>query len=627
MKHGYRRSLSPRWITLADALTILLLALAVVIAATGGLRLRIEGLTLSLTGWWRPAATAALVAMLRHAANRDDSLWQRAKRWLRGSGGAASTERPSCPPLTMKEVAVATVLMIVATVVMTDPQIRRMDAVKDFGDPLFSLWRLAWIAHQLVRDPIHVFDANIYYPERFTLAYSDSMLVPGILAAPAFWLGIPAVPLYNVVLLSTFVFAGLAMYVLVRSLTGQPAAAMVSAMVFAFYPFRFQHYYQLELLWACWMPLTLWAIHRTLERGRLRDGAMAGAAFAAQMWSCVYFGLFLTAYVVPVGLVLAGGAGRIKHALKPLAAGAIVATVLMLPLVTPYTYAREHLGERSAAEIQAFSSKPHDYAVAQQSNMVWGDVLDSIKRGPEDSFPGLVVLVLAAAALWPPLSVTRMAYALGLVVAFDVSLGSNGFLFPVLYSNVLPFRGLRAPGRMSMLVGLSLAVLAGFAVARATRLARSRTLAYLMAALVIGLVLAESRVALTLETMPRPHDVYRWFEGRPPSVLAELPAEPDFESRYTYFSTFHWQRIINGYSGAAPMSHEQFKLAMQTFPDDAAVRFLRERGVDYIVLHEEFYGRTRYQGIIAAVEARADLRECVRAVTDGYDARIYQVIR
>ena len=52
------------------------------------------------------------------------------------------------------------------TVVMTYPQVRGMCTTSSFndGDPLFSTWRLAWVAHQLPRDPLHLFDANIFYP-------------------------------------------------------------------------------------------------------------------------------------------------------------------------------------------------------------------------------------------------------------------------------------------------------------------------------------------------------------------------------------------------------------------------------------------------------------------------------
>ena len=614
-----------RWVALADAITLALLALAAVIVVTGGLRARVWGVTISLTGAWRPALCAAVIAAVRHAMCRDDSLWLRLRR-LFGPLGDPYLERHDSAQLTPRELAVVTGLMAAATLVMTYPQVRQLDSVRDLGDPLFSLWRLAWVAHQIVRDPLNLFDANLYYPSRLTLAYSDAMVLPGIMTAPFFWLGVPAVPLYNVALLSTFVLAGVAMYLLVRSLTGHRPAAWVASVAFAFYPFRFQHS-QMELMWACWMPLVLWAVHRTLARGRWRDGLMAGGAFAAQMLSCVYFGLFLAAYLVPVGGALAIGSGRLTRAVKPLAAGAILAAVLLVPMLSPYVYTRQALGDRSPAEVRAFSSRPQDYLVAPKTNAVWGDLLGRGPHGPEDSFPGVVIVVLALVALWPPLSVPRMAYAAGLILAFDVSLGSHGYIFPVLYRDLVPFRGLRAPGRMSMFVGLSLAVLGGYGVARVTAYMRRAWLRYLFAAVASALVLVESRTVLTLEPVPATHEVYRWFDGRPSNVLAELPAEENQEALYTYLSTVHWQRILNGYSGAAPLSYYEFKRSMATFPDEASMRLLRDRGTDYVLLHEEFYGREAYRRVAAAVDARSDLREKARAVTGGYEARIYELVR
>jgi hypothetical protein len=46
-----------------------------------------------------------------------------------------------------------------------------------------------------------------------------------------------------------------------------------------------------------------------------------------------------------------------------------------------------------------------------------------------------------------------------------------------------------------------------------------------------------------------------------------------------------------------------------------------------VVLHEEYYGRPAFRRVIEALDRRADLRECARGVTDGHEARIYQVIK
>ena len=50
-------------------------------------------------------------------------------------------------------------------------------------------WTMAWVAHQVVRDPVHLFDANIFYPERHTLAFSEHLFVQSMMGAPVRWAG------------------------------------------------------------------------------------------------------------------------------------------------------------------------------------------------------------------------------------------------------------------------------------------------------------------------------------------------------------------------------------------------------------------------------------------------------
>ena len=58
----------------------------------------------------------------------------------------------------------------------------------DNGDGLFSVWNVAWVAHAVTSAPTTVFDANIFYPQRWTLAYSELNLFAGALGSPVYWL-------------------------------------------------------------------------------------------------------------------------------------------------------------------------------------------------------------------------------------------------------------------------------------------------------------------------------------------------------------------------------------------------------------------------------------------------------
>ena len=169
------------------------------------------------------------------------------------------------------------------TVAATYPQVRVLDrgVSIDVGDPLLSTWRLAWIAHQLPRDPLHLFDANIFHPELRTLAYSDAMLIPSLTVAPLVWLGVSPLLACNLLLLSGFALSGAAMFLLVWSLTRHIPAAFLAGFVFAFLPYRFMHYAHLELQMAQWTPLCLWGSPRDRQQGRLRDSLLTPASSAA----------------------------------------------------------------------------------------------------------------------------------------------------------------------------------------------------------------------------------------------------------------------------------------------------------------------------------------------------------
>src|SRR5512136_2369645 len=65
------------------------------------------------------------------------------------------------------------------------------------------VWTLAWDAHAFLHHPLSIFDANIYYPLRHTLAYSENLIGSALFAAPVIWLtGSPVLALNIVAWLS-----------------------------------------------------------------------------------------------------------------------------------------------------------------------------------------------------------------------------------------------------------------------------------------------------------------------------------------------------------------------------------------------------------------------------------------
>ncbi len=148
-------------------------------------------------------------------------------------------------------------------------------------------------------------------------------------------MGVHPVVVYNVLLLASFVLSGVAMFLLVRALTGRIDAALIAGALFALYPYRFEHYSHLELLMTMWMPLALLGLHRTLAGGRLRDGLATGLAFALQTLSSLYYGCFLAVYLFVRRRRASGWAAAVRDSRSaPLAAGGVLAAVLIAPVAS-----------------------------------------------------------------------------------------------------------------------------------------------------------------------------------------------------------------------------------------------------------------------------------------------------
>jgi hypothetical protein len=354
---------------------------------------------------------------------------------------------------------------------------------------------------------------------------------------------------------------------------------------------------------------------------------------ALQTLSSFYYGIFFATYLLPVGAALVIGARRASFwpVARALTCGAVLAAVLVAPFTRPYFAARQSVGERPLTEVEFYSAKPDDYLIAHHRNTLYGPYSKGRASQERELFEGFVVPALAVAALWPPVSVVRMGYSAGLALAFELSLGTNGLVYPWLRDHLTPFRGLRVPARMAIVVGLSLAILVGYTVSRIARAGSSRAARITAVGVIFAAIAVEYHSTLVLDDVWRkPPPVYEALSGRPDAVLIELPLiAPDVarEPTYMYFSTFHWHRLVNGYSGFSPRWYPDLLNLMADFPDDLTMEDLRRRGVDYVVVHGVFFEPKDYRLLVARMDARQDLH--LDAVTrwQNKETRLYRLVR
>jgi hypothetical protein len=518
--------------------------------------------------------------------------------------------------------------------VLLHVQLLHMHSVPDLGDPLFSIWRVGWVSHQLQGDPRPLFDANIFYPEHLSLTFSDSMLLPSVTIAPLLAAGVHPVVAYNVLFISGFLASGLATYVLVARLTRSLPAAFIAALLFGFYPYRFEHYSHLELQMTEWMPLALLALHFFCTTLRVRYALAAALCMAANLYSSMYYGVFFVLYAIPVtGVLLLLARPPLRRLWPPVVAAGVLAAALAVPLARPYLAAQATKGERDIPAVTYYSAEPSDYVQAHARSALYGERLAS--HHPERAlFPGVMALLLAALGLALPLGSTRLAYAVGLLIAFDASLGFHGLTYPYLYEYLSPIRGMRVAARFSVLVGLTLAVLAGFGAKRIfDRCATAGRRRIVFAALVVAIGI-DLWPAITLEHVwDRPPAIYAALPRSSGTVLAEFPmhfhlADATDDVPFMYFSLWHWVAMVNGYSGFTPPSYEKLVARLEPFPAADAIDALEERGATHVSINCALYIDPRgCEDLLNTLDASPRFRPIVSTRWEGQTVRLYELRR
>ncbi len=513
----------------------------------------------------------------------------------------------------------------------------------DIGDPLLNTWTLAWDGHALLADPLHLFDANIFWPLPGTLAYSEHLLGTAVLAMPLTLASGQPVLGYNLTFLASFVLSGLGMYLLALHLTRSRPAALLAGLAFAFAPYRLAAFSHLQLLTIQWLPLALLFLDKTLVRPARRPLFLFTLFFVLQALSSWYLAVF-SGVVVTLYVLGAWGfrrawfswavAGRLTTA-----AGVIA--LCLAPLVPPYLRVLGQLrAARPVAMSAAFAARPTDFLAAAPFNRLFGALTAPLAARPGFTeehylFLGVLAPLLALASLW---GASRRARRPALCIFWLLLTATLALTFVPWLGRVLPVLALvRVPARWVAVAILPLSVLVGCAVTELlawgrrlgqtskadwlTNLTLGRRLTPINAdfsfpicenlresasrfpSLVLVLLVGAGLFAegfsapIPLATVGRPADlspVYRWLAADPDDfAVLEIPFYSAVGAEYPetkrlYASTIHWKRLVNGYSGMTPARQVELGRALADFPGPrsmAAIRQLGAQGLRYVIVH------------------------------------------
>jgi hypothetical protein len=385
------------------------------------------------------------------------------------------------PNLGGRELSIVALAGVALAVLTSWPLVPHLSSriAPDLGDPVRTAWQIAWVGHAILHQPLHLFNANAFYPHKLSLAFSDSLLGYG--PAALFGSGtVAALVRYNLIFLWAWSLCFGGAYLLARELGLARLAAGAAGIAFAYAPYRVTEAGHLHVISSGGIPLALFLLLRGYRR-ESRKLVLAGWLVAAWQLSLGFtLGMQLAYLLLVLALILlwrwwrAGRPGVPRGLVVVTCAGLALLGAVTVYQVLPYLrVATEHpTAKRKLSDVERYSSGPAALLSASSENRVWGGLTAGmraeVRSKNEDVFwPGGLILALAlvgtVAGIYVPR--LRLGLALGIVVcsvlAMGLGLNGAGYPYRLLYDYAPGWNGVRVPGRIFTLATLFYALLAG----------------------------------------------------------------------------------------------------------------------------------------------------------------------
>jgi hypothetical protein len=523
---------------------------------------------------------------------------------------------------------IGTSVILVATLAFFWPLIIHAGSYSEGGDAMFNAWTLARDQHCILRQDCPQYaNANIYFPHKDTMYYSETQLSAGFLTLPLYFINDNPIFAYNIFTIISFFLGGWFMYLLAKRLSkGNELYSVLAGLIFEFAPFKMAATSHLQNLSIFYLPLAVLLIFKYVEKPSKKLGWLLFAALVLQFYASWYQMVFVLVALA----VLIGGLYLFKL-IKPRAALilgliTVLAAITTLPLARGYMhFSKQNQATFDIREQVTFSSSLADYVIPNQGTIL-GKAYYHVRPhaqvnsfNPDSySYHGLVlytVAILVCVIAWRQRKKDKEGkarYRLVLVfiamsvVGFIMSLGpvlklkgshsyadlADGLKLVVplpylLIDKVLPqLSFIRAIGRASVILLFALCCLLALFPLYAKKEKLYARYKRAIACIVTLLVLIELMPAHTVPmikasysyyTIPKVYTFIKSHEEINNIVIVAADKDyplapiPTARAEQVLWSGYHNKNIFNGYSGYTPPDYfSQYDDFVDFHPDDVS---------------------------------------------------------
>jgi hypothetical protein len=453
----------------------------------------------------------------------------------------------------------------------------------DPGDPLLVTYLMWWNAHHVPLTSAW-WNGGFYWPLPDALALTEHLAGLAPIATPIQLLGGSPLLAYNLVLIASVWWSGLATHAVVQRLTGNTAAAASSGIAFALAPYRTSQLGHMQLYACWWLPVMLLALHAYYEDGRLRWLLVFGIAWLLQGLTNGYFLFFFPLFLGCWLAWFTRSRADLRKAVRVCAAWMLFSIPILPFLLKYYDVLTEHGLSRSREDMLNYSAHLGSFLSATPLLRFW------TTPAPTSTelylFPGLtVVCLIVTALLIYGRNRVLTFYAAAAVLMAWMCAGpaqqpwSAGMLWhPYEWLMWIPgFGGLRVPARFFMFAALCLAIGSGLALAQILRRTRYRVAGCVIA--FVGLGVDGAITGMPLGVPPGSIDVH----DRGARMLVLPFADGRLSVFAMYRSMSNGLSVVNGYAGYVPSHADVIDWALNR-RDPSVLTELRRGRPLYVVV-------------------------------------------